>query len=113
KPGKMVLLNRKLQRVASWDTPYPYPETSYLRLIAAESLGAPNQGDVLISLFNGPGSWHKTPLFVHSGDGKLLYEKLLEDEYLSIVRLAGGEGGSGLFLVGGRGQVWRYSAPAR
>jgi len=113
KPGKMVLLNRKLQRIASWDTPYPYPETSYLRLIAAESLGAPNQGSVLISLFNGTGSWHKTPLFVHSWDGKSLYEELLEDDYLSILPLPDAERGTGSFLVGGRGQVWQYSAPAR
>lgn len=113
KMGKMFLLDRKLQRVASWDTPYPYPGTSYLRLVAAESLGAPNQGGGLISLFSGRGSWHKTPLFVHSWDGKLLYEEILEDDYLSILSLPGAGQGTGSFLVGGRGQVWRYSSPAR
>lgn len=35
----------------------------------------------LISLFAGTGSWHKTPLFVHSWDGKLLYEELLAGVY--------------------------------
>ena len=113
KPGKMVLLNRKLQRVASWDTPYPYPGTSYLRLIAAEPLGAPNQGSGLVSLFAGSGGWHKTPLFIHSWDGKLLYTELLEDHYLSILPLPGAEQDAGSFLVGGRGQVWRYSLPER
>ncbi|HEV2663702.1 MAG TPA: hypothetical protein VG324_02265 [Blastocatellia bacterium] len=113
KPGKMVLLDRKLQRVASWDTPYPYPGTSYLRLIAAEPLGTPNQWSGLVSLFTGAGSWHKTPLFVHSWDGKLLYEEILEDDYLSILPLPGAEQGTVSFLVGGRGQVWGYTSPAR
>jgi hypothetical protein len=113
KLGKMFLLDRRFQRVASWDTPYPYSGTSYLRLVAAEPLGRPNQGIGLVSLFAGSGSWHKTPLFVHSWEGRLLYEELLEDDYLSILPSPGAEQGTGSFLVGGRGQVWRYSLPAR
>jgi hypothetical protein len=113
KSGKIFLYDRRFQRVASWDAPLPYPGTSYLSLVAAEPLGAPNQRSGLVSLFNGTGSWHKTPLFVHSWAGKLIYEELLEDDYLSIFPTLGAEQGTISFLVGGRGQVWRYSSPAR
>jgi len=113
KSGKMLLYDRKMQRVASWDSPYPYPGTSYLYLAAAEALGTPNQRSGLVSIFTGTGSWHKTPLFVHSWEGKLLYEELLEDDHLSILPLFGAGQGAVSFLVGGRGQVWRYSSPAR
>src|SRR5262245_10510306 len=53
KSGKMFLYDRKFQRVAAWDAPLPYPETSYLSLIAAEPLGTPNQRSGLVSLFIG------------------------------------------------------------
>ena len=113
KSGKIILYDRKLQRVASWDAPHLYPESSYLRLVAAEPLGPQNQRRGLVSLFKGPGRWHKTPLFVHTWEGKLIYEELLEDDYLSILPLLGAERGADSFLVGGRGQVWRYSSSAR
>ncbi|HKQ76217.1 MAG TPA: hypothetical protein VJ810_21160 [Blastocatellia bacterium] len=113
KSGKMFLYDNKFQKVAAWDAPLLDPGTSYLNLVAAELLGAPSERSGLISLFSGTGSWHKTPLFVHSWEGKLIYEELLEDNYLSILSFPGGEKGSAAFLVGGRGQIWRYSSPPR
>ena len=113
KSGKMYLYDRKLRRVAFWDAPHPYPGTSYLSLVAAEPVGPPNQPSGLVSLFAGTGSWRKTPLFVHSWVGELLYEELLEDNYLSILPLPSAEQGMVSFLVGGRGQVWRYSSQAQ
>ena len=105
--------DRKFQRVASWDAPHPYPGTSYLSLVAAEPLGPPNQRSGLVSLFTGTGSWRKTPLFVHSWEGRLIYEELPEDDYLSVLPLLSAEQGTVSFLVGGRGRVWRYSSSAR
>ncbi|HEY9434053.1 MAG TPA: hypothetical protein VI260_21555 [Blastocatellia bacterium] len=113
KSGKIFLYDRKLQRVASWDAPHPYPGTSYLSLVAAEPLGPPNRRRGLVSLFSGTGRWRKTPLFVHSWEGKLIYEELLEDNYFSVLPLLDAEQGAVSFLVGGRGQVWRYSSAAR
>jgi len=113
KSGKMFVYDRKFQRVASWDAPHPYPGTSYLSLVAAEPLGPPNQRSGLVSLFTGTGSWRKTPLFVHTWEGRLIYEELPEDDYLSVLPLLSAEQGTVSFLVGGRGRVWRYSSSAR
>ena len=112
KSGKMFLYDTKMRRVASWDGPLPYPGTSHLSIVAAEPLGAPNRRTALVSLFVGTGSWSKTPLFVHSWEGKLIYEEHLEDIYLSVLPLIGEGQETVSFLVGGRGQVWRYSSPA-
>ena len=113
KSGKMFLYDRKMRRVAFWEAPHPYPGTSYLSLVAAETVGPPNRPSGLVSLFAGTGSWRQTPLFVHSREGKLLYEELLEDNYLSILPLLSAEQGMVSFLVGGRGQVSRYSSQAQ
>ncbi len=113
KSGKMFLYDRKFQRVAAWDGPPLYPGTSYLNLVAAEPLGASSQRSGLVSIFSGTGRWHKTPLFVHTWEGKLIYEELLDDDYQSILPLPVAEQGALSFLVGGRGQVWRYSSQAR
>lgn len=77
-----------------------------LHIRAGEPVGLHQNG--FVSLFSGRGGWHRTLLFIHSPQGKVLYKEILDNDYASILPLSS-SGNRNLFLVSGRGTVWLYS----
>ena len=63
---------------------------------------------LFVSVFKGRGGWHRTLLFVHEMEGDLLYKEILVGDFLC---LAPGptETNTISFLLGGRGEVLKYT----
>lgn len=61
-----------------------------------------------ISVYGGRGGWHRTILFIHSLDGRVIYKEILVGDFNAVCPLSGKDGAY-RFLLGGRGQVFEYS----
>ncbi len=61
-----------------------------------------------VSVYGGRGGWHRTILFIHSSDGRVIYKEVLIDDFIAVCPLPGKDGAY-RFLLGGRGQVFEYS----
>jgi hypothetical protein len=80
--------------------------TAPLHIVAGAPLGDLGSSP-FASAFEGRGGWHRTILFVHSSRGHVIYKEVLEDDFPAIWPVAGSTCGE--FLLGGRGEIWKYS----
>lgn len=54
-------------------------------------------------MYKGRGGWHKSLLYVFSGQGHLIYKEVLDGDFPSVAPY-----GQDAFLLGGRGKVLLY-----
>jgi hypothetical protein len=61
-----------------------------------------------VSVYRGRGGWHRTILFIHSSDGRVIYKEIVVGDFKVVCPLSRKDG-EYRFLLGGRGEVFEYS----
>lgn len=102
--GTLLLFDNQLKEVRQLPAP---GMQSPLHISAGAPLDIAGAGP-FASLFAGRGGWHRSILFIHSADNKVVYEEILGDDFQAVWPQQAKDG-TYRFLLGGRGQVWEYS----
>ncbi len=77
--------------------------------VEAAAFGRAGPDAPFAALFKGRGGWHRSVLYLFAASGDLVYKEIFDGDFQSIYPLEEAEGTT--FLVGGRGEVWKYSFP--
>lgn len=102
--GTLMLFDSHMKEVRQLPAP---GMQSPLHISAGAPLDVVGAGP-FASLFAGRGGWHRSILFIHSADNKVVYEEILGDDFQAVWPLQAKDG-TYRFLLGGRSQVWEYS----
>ena len=63
-----------------------------------------------VSIFGGRGGWHRSVLFVHTSDDRVIYKEVLVGDFTAVWPQQAGNG-TYRFLLGGRGEIYEYVIP--
>ena len=102
--GMLLVLDNHLQKIRSLSTT---GIRAPLHISAGSRLDCVGRGP-FVSVFVGRGGWHRSILFIHSTDERVIYKEILLGDFKAVWPLPK-KNGKFRFLLGGRGQVWEYS----